>query len=90
MKLDFWLPFFLKYFFLSSVYFSDTWGTFFERIVVDNKCKCARITSRIIPSAEDPSQDIVERNVRIMYVVFRASYFHFVSRYFLILVVVCM
>uniref|UniRef100_F6PXA6 Joining chain of multimeric IgA and IgM n=1 Tax=Bos taurus TaxID=9913 RepID=F6PXA6_BOVIN len=37
-----------------------------ERIVVDNKCKCARITSRIIPSAEDPSQDIVERNVRII------------------------
>ena len=62
-----------------------------ERIVlVDNKCKCARITSRIIPSAEDPSQDIVERNIRIMYVVFHASFFHFVSRYFLILVVVCM
>ncbi|KAJ1061417.1 hypothetical protein K5549_018792, partial [Capra hircus] len=38
-----------------------------ERIVlVDNKCKCARITSRIIPSAEDPSQDIVERNIRII------------------------
>ncbi|ELK08020.1 Immunoglobulin J chain [Pteropus alecto] len=37
-----------------------------ERILlVDNKCKCARITSRIIPSPEDPSQDIVERNIRI-------------------------
>ncbi|KAB1282619.1 Immunoglobulin J chain [Camelus dromedarius] len=37
-------------------------------VLVDNKCKCARITSRIIPSPEDPSQDIVERNIRIMYV----------------------
>ncbi|XP_059969171.1 immunoglobulin J chain [Mesoplodon densirostris] len=35
-------------------------------VLVDNKCKCARITSRIIPSAEDPSQDIVERNIRII------------------------
>ncbi|XP_039701308.1 immunoglobulin J chain [Pteropus medius] len=34
-------------------------------LLVDNKCKCARITSRIIPSPEDPSQDIVERNIRI-------------------------
>uniref|UniRef100_F1RUQ0 Joining chain of multimeric IgA and IgM n=2 Tax=Sus scrofa TaxID=9823 RepID=F1RUQ0_PIG len=35
-------------------------------VLVDNKCKCARITSRIIRSAEDPSQDIVERNIRII------------------------
>lgn len=49
-------------------------------VLVDNKCKCARITSRIIPSAEDPSQDIVERNIRIMYVVFHVSFFHTVSR----------
>ncbi|KAI2534559.1 joining chain of multimeric IgA and IgM, partial [Homo sapiens] len=38
-----------------------------ERIVlVDNKCKCARITSRIIRSSEDPNEDIVERNIRII------------------------
>ncbi|XP_004477603.1 immunoglobulin J chain [Dasypus novemcinctus] len=38
-----------------------------EQIVLaDNKCKCAQITSRIIRSEEDPSQDIVERNIRII------------------------
>lgn len=34
-------------------------------LLVNNKCKCARITSRIVPSPEDPSQDVVERNIRI-------------------------
>ncbi|XP_016062587.1 PREDICTED: immunoglobulin J chain [Miniopterus natalensis] len=38
-----------------------------ERIVLaKNKCKCASVSSRIIPSPEDPSQDIVERNIRII------------------------
>ncbi|KAL0596128.1 Immunoglobulin J chain [Plecturocebus cupreus] len=38
-----------------------------ERIVlVDNKCKCARITSRIIRSSSDPNEDIVERNIQII------------------------
>jgi len=35
-------------------------------VLVDNKCQCARITSRIIPSPEGPSEDIVERNIRII------------------------
>ncbi|KAM6221486.1 immunoglobulin J chain [Rhynchocyon petersi] len=35
-------------------------------VLVDNKCKCARVTSRIIRSEEDPSKDIVERNIRII------------------------
>ncbi|XP_006142955.1 immunoglobulin J chain [Tupaia chinensis] len=35
-------------------------------VLVDNKCKCAQVTSRIIPSPEDPNQDIVERNIRII------------------------
>uniref|UniRef100_A0A452QYN5 Joining chain of multimeric IgA and IgM n=1 Tax=Ursus americanus TaxID=9643 RepID=A0A452QYN5_URSAM len=35
-------------------------------VLVDNKCQCARITSRIIPSPEDPNEDIVERNIRII------------------------
>ncbi|XP_045388380.1 immunoglobulin J chain [Lemur catta] len=38
-----------------------------ERIVlVDNKCKCARITSRIIQSEDPNEEDIVERNIRII------------------------
>ncbi|KAM9678689.1 immunoglobulin J chain [Trichechus inunguis] len=37
-----------------------------KTVLVDNKCKCVRISSRIIPSKEDPSQDIVERNIRII------------------------
>ncbi|XP_024435459.1 immunoglobulin J chain [Desmodus rotundus] len=35
-------------------------------VLVNNKCKCARVTSRVIPSPEDPSEDIVERHVRII------------------------
>lgn len=35
-------------------------------ILADNKCKCARVTSRIIPSPEDPNEDIVERHIRII------------------------
>ncbi|XP_008584655.1 PREDICTED: immunoglobulin J chain [Galeopterus variegatus] len=36
-------------------------------VLADNKCKCARVTSRIIRStSEDPNEDIVERNIRII------------------------
>ncbi|XP_044080581.1 immunoglobulin J chain [Neovison vison] len=35
-------------------------------VLADNKCQCARITSRIIPSPEDPNEDIIERNIRII------------------------
>ncbi|KAI5775684.1 unnamed protein product [Gulo gulo] len=35
-------------------------------VLADNKCQCARITSRIIPSPEDPNEDIIERNIRIV------------------------
>ncbi|XP_049645881.1 immunoglobulin J chain [Suncus etruscus] len=34
-------------------------------ILADNKCQCVRVSSRIIPSPEDPSEDIVERSIRI-------------------------
>uniref|UniRef100_A0A9L0TUN1 Joining chain of multimeric IgA and IgM n=1 Tax=Equus caballus TaxID=9796 RepID=A0A9L0TUN1_HORSE len=38
-----------------------------ERIVLaDNKCKCVRVTSRIIPSPENPNEDILERHIRII------------------------
>ncbi|XP_062055207.1 immunoglobulin J chain [Lepus europaeus] len=35
-------------------------------VLVDNKCQCVRITSRIIRNPENPSEDIVERNIRII------------------------
>ncbi|KAM7326493.1 immunoglobulin J chain [Alexandromys fortis] len=35
-------------------------------LLADNKCMCARVTSRIIQSSEDPNEDIVERNIRIV------------------------
>ncbi|KAG8515237.1 Immunoglobulin J chain [Galemys pyrenaicus] len=34
-------------------------------VLADDKCQCVRVTSRIIPSPENPSEDIVERNIRI-------------------------
>ncbi|KAM4854373.1 immunoglobulin J chain [Thomomys bottae] len=35
-------------------------------VLAENKCQCTRVTSRIVPSPEDPSVDIVERNIRIV------------------------
>lgn len=35
-------------------------------ILADNKCMCARVTSRIIQSSENPNEDIVERSIRIV------------------------
>ncbi|KAM6150646.1 immunoglobulin J chain isoform 2-T2 [Erethizon dorsatum] len=35
-------------------------------VLADNKCQCARVTSRVIRSSENPNEDIVERNIRII------------------------
>ncbi|XP_036620394.1 immunoglobulin J chain [Trichosurus vulpecula] len=36
------------------------------RILVDNKCKCVRVTSRLVPSPDNPDEKIVERNIRLI------------------------
>ncbi|CAI9604842.1 unnamed protein product [Staurois parvus] len=36
-----------------------------EHILVDNKCKCVKITSRFIPSKDSPGEEILERNIVI-------------------------
>lgn len=49
------------------IYFTfQTQGDKEKTILADNKCMCARVTSRIIQSSEDPNEDIVERNIRIV------------------------
>ncbi|XP_004703237.1 immunoglobulin J chain isoform X1 [Echinops telfairi] len=35
-------------------------------VLVDNKCKCVRVTARSIPSTEDPNEEILEKNIRII------------------------
>lgn len=37
-----------------------------ERVLVNNKCKCTTVTSKFIPSKENPDEEILERNIRIM------------------------
>ncbi|XP_069482394.1 immunoglobulin J chain [Ambystoma mexicanum] len=37
-----------------------------ERVLVDNKCQCVKMTSRFVPSKDDPSELILERNIRII------------------------
>ncbi|XP_043827469.1 immunoglobulin J chain [Dromiciops gliroides] len=37
-----------------------------ERILVDNKCKCVRVTSRLVPSKDDPNEKVLERNIRLI------------------------
>lgn len=49
------------------MYFTfQTQGDKEKVLLADNKCMCARVTSRIIQSSEDPNEDIVERNIRIV------------------------
>lgn len=36
-----------------------------EVVLADDKCKCVRVTSRIIRSENGAAEDIVERNIRI-------------------------
>ncbi|XP_004646606.1 immunoglobulin J chain [Octodon degus] len=35
-------------------------------VLADNKCQCARVTSRVTRSSENPNEDIVERSIRII------------------------
>lgn len=37
-----------------------------EKVLVDNKCQCVKMTSRFVPSKEDPEQEVLERNIRII------------------------
>uniref|UniRef100_A0A8D0GJT5 Joining chain of multimeric IgA and IgM n=1 Tax=Sphenodon punctatus TaxID=8508 RepID=A0A8D0GJT5_SPHPU len=36
-----------------------------EYVLVDNKCKCATVTSKLIPSKDNPEEEVLERNIRI-------------------------
>ncbi|XP_074084495.1 immunoglobulin J chain [Macrotis lagotis] len=36
------------------------------RILVDNKCQCVRVTSRLVPSKDNPEEKVVERNIRLI------------------------
>ncbi|XP_072261591.1 immunoglobulin J chain [Pyxicephalus adspersus] len=36
-----------------------------EHVLVNNKCKCIKVTSRFVPSKENPGEEILERNIRI-------------------------
>ncbi|NXS06769.1 IGJ protein, partial [Neodrepanis coruscans] len=37
-----------------------------EYVLVNNKCQCVTMTSRLVPSQEDPNEEILERNIRII------------------------
>ncbi|NWI70533.1 IGJ protein, partial [Todus mexicanus] len=37
-----------------------------EYVLVNNKCKCVTVTSRFVPSKENPEEEILERNIRIL------------------------
>ncbi|XP_027710272.1 immunoglobulin J chain [Vombatus ursinus] len=36
------------------------------RILIDNKCQCVRVTSRLVPSPDNPGEKVVERNIRLI------------------------
>ncbi|NWV16342.1 IGJ protein, partial [Origma solitaria] len=37
-----------------------------EYVLVNNKCQCVTVTSRFVPSKENPGEEILERNIRII------------------------
>ncbi|XP_034287011.1 immunoglobulin J chain [Pantherophis guttatus] len=37
-----------------------------EKVLVDNKCQCVKVTSRFVPDKENPEEKVLERNIRIM------------------------
>lgn len=36
-----------------------------ERVLVDNKCQCVKVTSMFVPSKENPNEEVLQRNIRI-------------------------
>ncbi|KAJ1204871.1 hypothetical protein NDU88_000309 [Pleurodeles waltl] len=47
--------------FVSAQYYGED-----EHVLVDNKCKCVKVTSRFVRSEDNPSEEILERNIRII------------------------
>ncbi|KAH0615766.1 hypothetical protein JD844_026236 [Phrynosoma platyrhinos] len=37
-----------------------------EKVLVDNKCQCVKVTSKFVPSKDNPQDDVLERNIRII------------------------
>ncbi|NWW80473.1 IGJ protein, partial [Climacteris rufus] len=37
-----------------------------EYVLVNNKCQCVTVTSKFVPSEEDPEEKVLERNIRII------------------------
>lgn len=37
-----------------------------EYVLVNNKCQCVTVTSKFVPSQENPEEEVLERNIRIM------------------------
>ncbi|XP_048161131.1 immunoglobulin J chain [Corvus hawaiiensis] len=37
-----------------------------EYVLVSNKCQCVTVTSKFVPSKENPDEEVLERNIRII------------------------
>ncbi|NWW85334.1 IGJ protein, partial [Rhynochetos jubatus] len=37
-----------------------------EQVLVNNKCQCVTVTAKFVPSKENPEEEILERNIRIL------------------------
>ncbi|NWI59219.1 IGJ protein, partial [Calyptomena viridis] len=37
-----------------------------EYVLVNNKCQCVTMTSKLVPSKEDSGEEVLERNIRII------------------------
>uniref|UniRef100_A0A803TG78 Joining chain of multimeric IgA and IgM n=1 Tax=Anolis carolinensis TaxID=28377 RepID=A0A803TG78_ANOCA len=37
-----------------------------EKVLVDNKCQCVKVTSKFVASKDDPDNEVLVRNIRIV------------------------
>ncbi|XP_053556744.1 immunoglobulin J chain [Bombina bombina] len=49
----------------TSIYVTGQYFLEDENVLVDNKCKCIKVTSKFVPSKENPKEEILERNIEI-------------------------
>uniref|UniRef100_A0A8D0BT10 Joining chain of multimeric IgA and IgM n=1 Tax=Salvator merianae TaxID=96440 RepID=A0A8D0BT10_SALMN len=62
----------MKYCWVYSGVLAIFWGAVLgaeeeeQKVLVDNKCQCATVTSKFVPSKDNPNEEVLERNIRII------------------------
>ncbi|KAL7982175.1 hypothetical protein Chor_001232 [Crotalus horridus] len=62
-----WLAYGIGILFCTTVLVNAYWQEDDEEtVLVDNKCQCIKVTSKLVPDKENPQEQVLERNIRII------------------------